>query len=84
MELALPPEVQRQIRIEMRQQDVRQELCRLSGERKRELLRADLLVPRAADVTMRADPRLHRCFGSVRVRTNNNRAAGVVLCDFGD
>ncbi len=52
--------------------------------RKGDLLAADLLCPRAAQVAMRGDRCLHAGAGGVRIAPDEDRAAGVVARDLRD
>ena len=63
-EFLLPPEIERQIGIELREDDVRQEAALFAANQKRELLGADLFASRVTDVAMGADPGLARRFPS--------------------
>ena len=80
----LPPEMKRQIGIQMRKDDARQQICARSFEQKRKLLGADLFAACATDVTMRADPRFHAILGRVAIGANDDRAASVILRDLRD
>ena len=51
-------------------------------QQKRKLFRANLLAARAADVAMRADPGLDAVLFRVRIRADDDGAAGVVFGDF--
>jgi hypothetical protein len=81
---ALPPEIEREIGIELGKNDVRQEPRRRSFEQKRELFRTDLFVAGAADVAMHVDPRLDPVLFRGGVRADHDRTAGMVFGDFGN
>src|SRR6478672_7521227 len=61
--LLLPPEIERQIGVELREDDIGQETALVPPEKKGKLLGTDLLAAGAADVAMRADPGVHAIFG---------------------
>ena len=58
-EIALPEENQRQVALEMSEDDVAQRIAQRAPEEKCDLLRADRLAAGAAHLTMRRDPGAH-------------------------
>ena len=84
MEFALPPKIKRQIGIELRKNHVRQEPGAWAFEQEGNLFRANLFAAGLADVAMGADPGFDAILFRVRVRANDNGAAGMVARDFGD
>ena len=76
-EFLLPPKIEREIGIELGKDNVRQQAALLALERKRKLLRTDLLAAGAADVAMRADPgfdpALLRRSGRLRSQSRDRR-----------
>src|SRR6202022_2522530 len=75
-EFTLPPEIKRQVRIQMRKDNAREQACAGTAEQKRNLFRADLLAAGAADVAMSADPRIGFVFAGGAVGLDNDGAAG--------
>src|SRR5437763_1275548 len=80
----LPPEIKRQVGIEMGENNVRKQSRGRSLEQKRKLLGANLLAPGAAHVAMRADPGLDAVLFRIRISADDDGAASVVLRDFGN
>ena len=79
MEFALPPKIERQVGIEMREDDIREQIGEGTRERKGELFRTNLFAARAADVAMGVDPRLDFLSLGRRIGRNYDRTTGVVL-----
>jgi hypothetical protein len=75
----LPPEIERQVGIEVGEDDVGKETALLSFERKRKLLGADLFAAGAGDVAMGADPGMDPILVSLRIRGDDNGSAGVLF-----
>jgi hypothetical protein len=77
-QFALPPEVERQIGIEVREDDAREHPDEAAAQCEGDLLRADLLAAGAADMAMRADPGLCLVDTGVRIGSDDDRAAGML------
>src|SRR4029077_11143099 len=81
VKFALPPEIEWKVGVEMREDNVGEQLRTRAFQAKRKLLGAYLFAPGPADMTMRADPCFDMILFGVRVRANHDRSTGVVLRD---
>src|SRR5438477_8047274 len=78
-EFLLPPEIKRQVGIQMREHYAWQQARTTASEQKGNLFRANLLAPGAANVTVGADPGFHPVFLCLAIGLDHDGAAGVVL-----
>ena len=84
VKFTLPPEIKRQIGIEMRKNNARQQLRARAFEQKRQLFGTNLFASGAPDMAMRVDPGGDATLFACAFRFDHQRAAGVVLGDFAD
>ena len=82
-QLALPPEVERQIGVEIRIQHIRDHLLRAAVDDERDLLAADRLRALAGEMAVRIDPRPHRRRARLIEARDENGAAGMLAREVG-
>ena len=84
VQIALPPEIKRQIGIEMGKDDAGQQIRASTFQEKGNLLGANLFAAGLAHVAMRADPGFDPVFLFVAMCADDNCAAGMVLGNLSD
>src|SRR5207302_4144051 len=77
--IVLPPKIKRQIGIEMGKDNTREEFDAWTLQRKRNLLGTNLFATGARNMAMRIDPGFNAVFFRFSIRSDYERATGVVL-----
>jgi len=82
--IVLPPKVKWQVGIEVGKDNAREEFYARAFQRKRKLLGTNLFAPGAGYVTVRVQPGFDPVLFRFSIRSDHERAAGMILGDPGD